>query len=66
MRRARLAAMDGDLNALFAQYENEYCNKSTDISRKITAASSLSGGKLTRGRGAVVDVRSSCNPAVDR
>lgn len=32
-----------DLNALFTQYENEYCNKSTDISRKITAASSLSG-----------------------
>jgi vesicle transport through interaction with t-SNAREs 1 len=32
--------------ALFNQYENEYCNKSTDISRKISAISNLSGGEL--------------------
>jgi hypothetical protein len=30
---------------LFQQYENEYCNKSTDISRKIGAIGSLSGGE---------------------
>ncbi|EFJ49805.1 Qb-SNARE, VTI1-family [Volvox carteri f. nagariensis] len=32
-----------DTNALFHQYENEYCNKSTDISRKINSAITLSG-----------------------
>ncbi|PNH06351.1 hypothetical protein TSOC_007277 [Tetrabaena socialis] len=32
-----------DANALFNQYENEYCNKSTDISRKVGVASTLSG-----------------------
>jgi hypothetical protein len=30
---------------LFQQYENDYCNKSTDISRKIGAIGSLSGGE---------------------
>ena len=33
-----------DPTALFKQYEAEYCNKSTDISRKISALASLSGG----------------------
>ncbi|GIL51303.1 hypothetical protein Vafri_7324 [Volvox africanus] len=32
-----------DTNALFIQYENEYCNKSTDISRKINSAITLTG-----------------------
>ncbi|GIL75419.1 hypothetical protein Vretimale_8053 [Volvox reticuliferus] len=32
-----------DTNALFSQYENEYCNKSTDISRKINLAITFSG-----------------------
>lgn len=32
-----------DLDALFNQYVNEYCNKSTDISNKILTTSSLSG-----------------------
>ncbi|GFR47464.1 hypothetical protein Agub_g9191 [Astrephomene gubernaculifera] len=32
-----------DISALFNQYENEYCNKSTDISRKINMATTLSG-----------------------
>ncbi|KAK9823168.1 hypothetical protein WJX72_000784 [[Myrmecia] bisecta] len=33
----------GDENALFVQYENEYCNKSTDVARKVQAIASLSG-----------------------
>lgn len=35
-----------DPTALFHQYEAEYCNKSTDISRKINACTGLSGGGL--------------------
>jgi hypothetical protein len=33
-----------DLTALFHQYETDYCNKSTDISRKITSIAGLTGG----------------------
>jgi hypothetical protein len=33
-----------DPTALFKQYEADYCNKSTDASRKISAIESLSGG----------------------
>ncbi|KAF6258734.1 hypothetical protein COO60DRAFT_1089964 [Scenedesmus sp. NREL 46B-D3] len=33
-----------DPTALFRQYETDYCNKSTDISRKITSIASLTGG----------------------
>jgi vesicle transport through interaction with t-SNAREs protein 1 len=33
-----------DLAALFHQYETDYCNKSTDISRKISALASITGG----------------------
>lgn len=36
-----------DQMALFNQYENDYCNKSTDISRKIDAIANL-GGELRR------------------
>lgn len=32
-------------NALFNQYESEYCSKSTDISRKVQALSSFSAGE---------------------
>eukprot|EP00883_Tetradesmus_obliquus_P012311 jgi/Sobl393_1/5154/SZX67987.1 len=32
-----------DPTALFRQYETDYCNKSTDISRKITSIASLTG-----------------------
>lgn len=35
--------MADESSALFNQYENEYCNKSTDISRKISAITNLSG-----------------------
>mmetsp|Transcript_34060 Transcript_34060/g.75515 ORF Transcript_34060/g.75515 Transcript_34060/m.75515 type:complete len:227 (-) Transcript_34060:123-803(-) len=35
--------MSNDASALFRQYENEYCSKSTDISRKIQALPSYSG-----------------------
>lgn len=34
-----------DPTALFHQYETDYCNKSTDISRKITSVGALAGGK---------------------
>lgn len=37
-----------DQMALFNQYENDYCNKSTDISRKIDAIASLSGDARRR------------------
>lgn len=37
-----------DPNALFKQYESEYCNKSTEISKKIGAVSTLSGGRCAR------------------
>ena len=37
--------MNDEQTALFKQYETEYCTKSTDISRKINAISSLSGGE---------------------
>lgn len=33
-----------DLIALFHQYETDYCNKSTDISRKISSLASITGG----------------------
>lgn len=33
-----------DLTALFHQYETDYCNKSTDISRKISAIATITGG----------------------
>jgi len=33
-----------DLTALFHQYETDYCNKSTDISRKISSIASITGG----------------------
>ena len=39
-----LAAM-ADQTALFKQYETDYCNKSTEISRKIGTIPSLSGGE---------------------
>lgn len=32
-------------NALFNQYESEYCSKSTDISRKVQALGSFSAGE---------------------
>lgn len=32
-----------DLTALFHQYETDYCNKSTDISRKISSLASITG-----------------------
>lgn len=35
----------GDQTALFKQYENDYCSKSTDISRKINTIPSLLGGQ---------------------
>ncbi|KAG2438923.1 hypothetical protein HYH02_010717 [Chlamydomonas schloesseri] len=44
-----------DVTALFNQYENEYCNKSTDISRKITTASTL-GAEAKRKKLVEVDV----------
>lgn len=34
-----------DQAGLFRQYESDYCNKSTDISRKINAIPSLMGGR---------------------
>jgi hypothetical protein len=39
-----------DDGALFSQYENEYCQKSTEISRQITGLAALTGGEL-RGAG---------------
>ncbi|GAB4817816.1 hypothetical protein N2152v2_004862 [Parachlorella kessleri] len=33
-------------DGLFSQYENEYCSKSTDISRKIQGLTALTAGKL--------------------
>jgi hypothetical protein len=35
-----------DSSALFHQYETEYCNCSTDISRKLGSLGPLTGGKL--------------------
>ena len=32
-------------DALFNQYESEYCNKSTEITRKVQALSGLQGGE---------------------
>ena len=32
-------------DALFNQYESEYCNKSTEITRKVQALGGLQGGK---------------------
>eukprot|EP00803_Ostreobium_quekettii_P006158 evm.model.scf_955.5 EVM.evm.TU.scf_955.5 scf_955:30381-34125(-) len=37
-----------DQRALFNQYENDYCNKSTDISRKIDGVSNASGDTRRR------------------
>lgn len=37
-----------DQMALFNQYENDYCNKSTDITRKIHAIANLSGDSRRR------------------
>ncbi|KXZ49317.1 hypothetical protein GPECTOR_22g911 [Gonium pectorale] len=51
-----------DPNALFSQYENEYCNKSTDISRKINTASTLSGDARRKKLSEVdVDIREADN-----
>jgi hypothetical protein len=38
-----------DLTALFHQYETDYCNKSTEISRKISAIASITGGVWVQG-----------------
>lgn len=38
-----MASSLNDQLALFTQYDNEYCNKATDVSRKIQAVASLSG-----------------------
>lgn len=38
----------GDQTALFKQYENDYCNKSTEISRKINTIPSLLGGEMQK------------------
>ncbi|KAK9835289.1 hypothetical protein WJX84_001869 [Apatococcus fuscideae] len=35
--------MSGEVHALFSQYENEYCSKSTELARKTQAIGSLSG-----------------------
>lgn len=40
-----LASAMADQTALFKQYETDYCNKSTEISRKISAVPSLIGGE---------------------
>ena len=37
--------MSGEVHALFSQYENEYCSKSTELARKTQAIGSLSGGE---------------------
>lgn len=34
-------------HSLFSQYEKEYCNKSTEIAKKIENLNSLKGGKLS-------------------
>ena len=34
-------------DALFNQYESEYCNKSTEITRRAQALSGLQGGEQT-------------------
>jgi len=36
----------GDQNALFAQYEAEYCTSSTNVARKIQGLSIIAGGTL--------------------
>ncbi len=48
-------------NALFNQYESEYCSKSTDISRKVQALSSFSAGK-SRSRQVSVPEKASFAP----
>ena len=35
----------GDQNALFAQYEAEYCTSSTNVARKIQGLSIVAGGQ---------------------
>jgi len=35
----------GDQNALFSQYETEYCNNSTEIARNLQAISTISIGE---------------------
>ena len=42
-----MASSLNDQLALFTQYDNEYCNKATDVSRKIQAVASLSGGAFS-------------------
>ena len=37
--------MSGEVHALFSQYENEYCSKSTELARKTQMIGSLSGGE---------------------
>jgi vesicle transport through interaction with t-SNAREs protein 1 len=39
-----------DLTALFHQYETDYCNKSTEISRKISSIASITGGVHSQSR----------------
>jgi hypothetical protein len=41
-----------DLTALFHQYEQDYCNKSTEISRKISSLTGVPTGGACRGTGA--------------
>ena len=36
-----------DQNALFSQYETEYCNNSTEIARNLQVISTLSPGNIT-------------------
>ena len=36
-----------DQNALFSQYETEYCNNSTEIARNLQVISTLSPGDIT-------------------
>lgn len=40
--------MADDASGLFRQYETDYCNKSTDISRAIRDLASISGGAHRR------------------
>ena len=41
-----IARAMGDQNALFAQYEAEYCTSSTNVARKIQGLSIIAGGAL--------------------
>lgn len=43
--RTSMADPLANQNALFNQYESEYCSKSTDVSRKVQALGSFSAGE---------------------